>query len=160
MRASLRDVEVLLFCALVLCLSLPMRATAGKSVPAPESALDGSLWLSSTTHNVYRIRVHGGTLYAEWINIAPSEKRLGAYIRTTCHRSGAHWTGSTSSYLRCEAGGTQAESQWCHIATRTEIFTISQDRITGRAEALTRFDCRQCKVLQKEWKGFTWMRQK
>ncbi|MGH9469615.1 MAG: hypothetical protein ACRD1N_04640 [Terriglobia bacterium] len=162
MRAWLKGAVPLAVCALSLWFPCPARPGSAKAARAAQVRLDGSLWLSSTTHNVYRVRVKDGTLSAEWVNIAPAEARLGAYIRTECHREGRRWVGDTSSYLRCETDGANQKPyvHWCHINTRTEIISISQDRITGRAEGLKRFDCRQCKVLEKEWKNFIWVRQK
>ena len=131
-----------------------------KSVETPSSPKNSlpSYWISATTRNVYRVRVKGNTLVAEWVNVPATEAGKGAYIRTECHRAGKRWIGTTSSFLRCETATGQGKpySNWCHILTRTEIFDVSAGRIAGRAEALKRFDCRRCVALEKEWKSFTW----
>ncbi|MGH9327455.1 MAG: hypothetical protein ACRD2B_12330 [Terriglobia bacterium] len=136
----------------------PAQAAQARSSPRPPEVISG-LWVSETTHNIYRVRIKGGTLYAEKVNIPPNELQHGAYIRTECRREGNRWIGTTNSYLRCEMGAQKPYVHWCHVVTRTEISAISQNRITGQAEALKRFDCHQCKVLEKEWKSFTWVRQ-
>ncbi|MGH9355475.1 MAG: hypothetical protein ACRD10_05035 [Terriglobia bacterium] len=128
-----------------------------KTPPPAENSLP-SYWLSATTNNVYRVRVKGNTLMADWVNVPATEVGRGAYIRTECHRAGKRWAGTTHSFLRCETATGQGKlySNWCHILTRTEIFDVSAGRIAGRAEALKRFDCHRCIAREKEWKSFTW----
>ncbi|HLI29767.1 MAG TPA: hypothetical protein VKV79_01550 [Terriglobia bacterium] len=129
--------------------------TGQKNQKAPDLP---SYWLSATTHNVYRVQVKGNVLMADWVNVPKAEAQRGAYIRTECHRVGKRWIGSTRSFLRCEteSGNGKPYSNWCHILTRTQISSVSAGRIVGRAEALKRFDCRQCMALEKEWKSFIW----
>ena len=35
--------------------------------------------------------------------------------------------------------------------------TLTENRLTGLGEALKRFDCSKCQVLEKEWKDFVWV---
>ena len=128
--------------------------------PSHKTASTGStLWVSEVTHNVYRVRIQGSTFTADWVNIPPSEAQQGAFIRTECHREGTKWIGTTTSYLRCEIEQPNHPLyvHWCHILTQTQISEIAPNRITGRAEALKRFDCHKCQVLEKEWKAFDWI---
>lgn len=156
--------EVLLFAAILCGTGARNRTFAaapaqGNPATAPHAASGlAAYWVSATTHNVYRVQIKGNTLTANWVNVSGSEAQHGAYIRSTCHRAGKQWVGATQSFLRCEIENAQGKpySHWCHILTRIQISDVSADRITGRAEALKRFDCRQCAVLAKEWKSFTW----
>lgn len=139
------------------CLAAGRSQKSGETPPSAETSLP-SYWLSATTRNVYRVRVKGNTLMADWVNVPAAEAGRGAYIRTECHRVGKRWVGTTKSFLRCETATAQEKpySNWCHILTRTQIFDASAGRIVGRAEALKRFDCQRCVALEKEWKSFTW----
>ena len=129
-------------------------------VPAP-TAPPYRLWRSETTGNVYRVRVDADTLYAEWVNIPPDLARHGAYVRTECRRLGARWIGTTRSRLRLPctvvAGPQGHPAGWCSLVTRTEINAVTADRITGRAQAPRRLDCRSCKLLEADWKDFVWV---
>lgn len=146
-----------------LILAFPLHANPPqKNAHTPSRKTDSAgstLWVSETTHNVYRVRIEGNTLFADWVNIPPSEAQQGAYIRTECHRTGTKWIGTTTSYLRCEMEQPNHPTyvHWCHILTRTEVLEIAPNRISGRAEALKRFDCHKCQALEKEWKTFDWI---
>jgi len=128
--------------------------------PAP-TAPPYRLWRSETTGNVYRVHIEAETLYAEWVNVPPDLARGGAYLRTECRRLGSKWIGTTRSRLRLPC--TEVSSAkghptgWCSLVTRTEINTVSADRITGRAQAPRRLDCQSCKLLEAEWKDFVWV---
>ena len=128
--------------------------------PAPMAPLY-RLWRSETTGNIYRVRVENDTLYAEWVNIPPDLARQGAYVRTECRRLGSKWIGTTRSRLRlpCTEGNVPQgrPMNWCSLVTRTEINSISAARITGRAQAPHRLDCRSCKLLEADWKDFVWI---
>ena len=125
---------------------------AGSSIPA--------MWKSETTRNEYRIHVSASSFTAVWTNVPKTMQHQGAYIRTECRRIGSKWIGTTRSYLpfSCGSGGAghPPAVHWCHILTRTEISSIAPGRIEGRGEALKSFDCDHCRILQKEWKPFTW----
>jgi hypothetical protein len=130
------------------------------SAPAP-NAPPFRMWRSETTGNVYRVRVEGDTLFAEWVNIPPDLARRGAYVRTECRRLGSEWIGTTRSQLSLpctEVSGPHGHpTSWCSLVTRTEINTVSSDRITGRAQAPHRLDCRSCKLIEADWKNFVWV---
>ncbi|MGH9376072.1 MAG: hypothetical protein ACRD1J_07885 [Terriglobia bacterium] len=130
-----------------------------RQTAAPQAHLHlAPYWLSATTRNVYRVQMKGTTLTADWVNIPKPEAERGAYIRTECHRAGKKWVGATKSFLRCETENKQGRpySNWCHILTQIQISDVSAGRIEGKAEALKRFDCRQCRALDTQWKNFVW----
>lgn len=149
--------------ALVIVLAQAALALGPAQVAGAKSSLRSpggipALWVSETTHNIYHVRIEGNTFYAEKVNIPPSEIQQGAYIRTECRRKGSRWLGTTRSVVQLEAGDPHQprEAHWCHLVTRTEIFNVTAERITGRAEALKRVDIPQCRILEKEWKNFVW----
>src|SRR5579863_3936739 len=117
------------------------------------------MWKSQSTGNVYRVRVEGQTLYAEWVDLPPGYAAHGAYIHTECRRAGDKWIGTSRSLLPCmkQANGKDQVANWCPLLTRTEIDTMTPERITGHAESLRNSDCSTCKVLEKGWVGFVWV---
>lgn len=123
---------------------------------APASA---RIWKSETSGKEYRVWTENRRFHAEWVNIPPEFAAKGAYIRTVCRRAGAKWVGESRSYLPCSMGAGKEEhiANWCRVTTAFEVDSITEKRITGRGEALKRFDCKTCKVLEKEWKGFVWV---
>jgi len=130
------------------------RASGSEAAPA-------RVWKSLTTGHEYRVRIEGDVLRAEWVNIPPDVARQGAYVRTECRRVGSKWIGTTRSRLplpctEVTAPDGRHPSAWCSLVTRTEIDSVSADRIAGRAQAPTRLDCQACKLLDAEWKDFTW----
>ncbi|HUY15156.1 MAG TPA: hypothetical protein VMX16_16235 [Terriglobia bacterium] len=129
------------------------------STPHPAASIP-AVWKSETTKSEYRIQVSANSFTAVWTNIPKPMQQQGAYVRTECRRMGSKWIGTTRSYLpfSCGAGsaGHPPAVHWCHILTRTEISSIAPGRIEGRGEALKSFDCDHCRILQKEWKPFTW----
>lgn len=116
------------------------------------------VWKSLTTGKEYRVRVNSQTLYAEWVNIPPPLVQGGAYIRSECRRIGTRWVGISRSYLPCDTmEGNKRVKNWCKLLTRIEFDSITADRMTGRAEALRRFDCERCRILEKVWANFKWV---
>jgi hypothetical protein len=116
------------------------------------------VWRSLTTGKEYSVRVTGQTFYAEWVNIPPALVQGEAYIRSECRRVGTRWVGTSRSHLPCDTmEGTRHVQNWCNLATGIEIDSITTDRITGRAEAIRRFDCEHCRILEKVWAKFEWV---
>lgn len=116
------------------------------------------IWTSLTTGKEYSVRTNGQTLHAEWVNIPPPLVQGGAYIRSECRRAGARWIGISRSYLPCDTmEGNKRVQNWCNLLTKIEIDSMTADRITGRAEALRRFDCERCQILEKVWANFEWV---
>ena len=115
-------------------------------------------WLSETTGNVYRVVREGEALNAVEENLPRDAVRQGAYVRTELRRAGDKWVGTTRSYLKVTLSrpNEPVQSNWCHLTTRTEMFSISSDRITGRAEAVERIDASHCRILHTQWKDFVW----
>lgn len=134
-------------------------ATAVKHVAA-EPALP-SLWVSQTTHAVYRLRITHGMLHAEQANTPPEAARHGAYVHTEAHPVGNKWVGTSALYAKItEAKAGSHESQWCHLTGAIEFFTLTPERITGRAQAPERMDISKCQVLKSEWRNFEWLPEK
>jgi hypothetical protein len=133
---------------------------AARSTPAPTGAPAAipSLWRSETTHSFYRVRVKGNSIHAVQSQLPFGVAKHGGYVRTECRRAGDHWIGTTSSFLKVTGSGPHrpAQSNWCHLTTRTEFFSISATSITGRAEAIEAMDVAHCHILQKRWKDFVW----
>ncbi|HEV2175888.1 MAG TPA: hypothetical protein VGW33_01585 [Terriglobia bacterium] len=127
--------------------------------PGQQFPIHSEIWKSQATGNEYRVRVHGDTLSAEWVNIPPDFAQRGAYIRTECRKAGDKWIGTSSSNLPCMVGEgkNQHVGNWCRLVTRTEIDSIAPDRITGRAQTRKNFDCAHCKMLETAWADFVWV---
>jgi hypothetical protein len=150
---------------LLVAASLPVPPTSGPAQAQEQAQRAGKsvhLWKSQTTGNEYRVSIEGDLLRAEWVNIPAELRRNGAYVRTECRRVGTNWVGTTRSRLRLPctevamANGRHPLA-WCSLVTRIELDSMSPDRITGRAQAPTRLDCHACKLLDAEWKSFTWI---
>lgn len=116
------------------------------------------MWKSQSTGHVYRVRIEGQTLYAEWVDLPPGYVAHGAYIRTECRKVGDKWIGTSRSVLPCakQVNAKDQVANWCPLVTRTEIDTMTPDRITGHGESVRNSDCASCKVLEKGWVGFVW----
>lgn len=135
-----------------------------QSPAAPTAAAEtvtAQVWKSQTTGHEYRVRIEGDVLHADWVNVPPDLARQGAYVRTECRRVGSKWIGTTRSRLllpctEVTAPDGRHPSAWCTLVTRTEIDSISPESITGRAQAPRRLDCKACKLLEAEWKDFSW----
>lgn len=129
--------------------------------PSRQQAAPDRVWKSQTTGNEYRVRVEGDVLRAEWVNLPADLVQHGAYVRTECRRVGDRWIGTTRSRLllpctEVTTPGGRHPSAWCSLVTRTEIDSMTPERIAGRAQAPARLDCQACKLLDAEWKSFVW----
>jgi hypothetical protein len=136
-------------------------ATPANSVPR-QAAVKGSIWKSETTGKEYRVWTEKEQFHAEWTNIPPQFAAKGAHISSTGARKGQKWLGESQNYLPCSAGEGKQEhiANFCQLTTGFEVDSMSATRITGQGEALKRFDCAKCKVLEKEWKNFVWVPKK
>jgi hypothetical protein len=128
-----------------------------KEPPARAVAAPARIWRSVTTGREYRVWMDKDRLHTEWVNLPPALAQAGAYIRSESHRVGTRWIGTVQSYLPCEAreSGMRVSNR-CHLETRIEIDSMRADRITGRAQALRRFDCKACRVIEPAWADFVW----
>jgi hypothetical protein len=137
---------------------LAVGLVAAQAPELPKTVPQIGIWKSATTGNEYRVRIEGGTFYAEWVNVPPAWAAHGAYIRTECRRLGLKWIGTSRSRLPCMQGaGSKARIvNWCPLVTRTEINSVTADRITGRGQAIRRTDCQTCKLLETAWSDFVW----
>lgn len=133
---------------------------AAQAPQLPKAVPNVGIWKSQTTGNEYQVRIEGDTLYAEWVNVPAAWAGHGAYIRTECRRLGQKWIGTSRSRLPCmEGSGPKAHIvNWCPLVTRTEIDSLTADRITGRGQAIRRTDCQSCKLLEVAWSNFIWTR--
>ena len=142
--------------------TLPLRAQQVKppnrTRPPQVTRPPAQVWRSLTTGKEYSVRVDAQTLYAEWVNVPPPLVQGSAYIRSECRRVGTRWVGISRSYLPCDTmEGNRRVQNWCNLVTRIEIDSMTADRITGRAEAIRRFDCERCRILEKVWAKFEWV---
>jgi hypothetical protein len=96
-------------------------------------------------------------LHTEWVNLPPALAQAGAYVHSESRRAGTKWIGTVRSYLPCETRESDKRlSNRCHLETRIEIDSMTADRITGRAQALRKFDCKACRVIETAWADFVW----
>jgi hypothetical protein len=130
----------------------------GGKPPQPRETL-AKVWVSETTHHEYRVRIEQDVFYAEWINLPPAADKLGAYIRTECHHTGAKWIGTTRIMLACAKPGETSDklTRACPMTLRFEVDAITPERISGRGESLRDFDCEKCEVRQTGWGDFVWV---
>lgn len=131
----------------------PVRKPPARAVPA-----SARVWRSITTRREYRVWVENDRLHTEWVNLPPAAVQAGAYIRSESQRAGSKWVGTARSYLPCDT--TEASGRVrnrCKLLTKIEFTALTPDRITGRAEALRRFDCARCQILETVWKEFEWV---
>jgi hypothetical protein len=138
----------------------PQAAPATPANPkATEAATKGRIWTSRTTGKEYRVWTESNQFHAEWTNIPLEFAAKGAYIRTVCDRKGAKWVGRSEEFLPCSIGTGKEEhiANFCKLTTGFELESMTATNITGRTEALKRFDCAKCQILEKEWKSFVWV---
>lgn len=126
---------------------------ASRNTPFPP------LWVSQTTHAVYRLRIEGGVLRAEQANTPPDAAKQGAYVHTEARKTGSKWVGTSQVYAKIttEKGSGPQQSNWCHLSAHIEFLTLTPERITGRSEAPERMDIAKCQVLKETWKDFIWV---
>jgi hypothetical protein len=123
--------------------------------PVPTSA---RVWRSITTRREYRVWVENDRLHTEWVNLPPAAVQAGAYVRSESQRAGSKWVGTARSYLPCDTTEASGRvSNRCKLLTKIEFTALTPDRITGRAEALRRWDCARCQILETVWKEFEWV---
>ena len=137
--------------AAVVLTALALQAPQMRSLP--------KLWRSETTGNQYRVEISRDILHADWIRLPTALAKQGAFLRTDCRRKGQKWVGKSSSRLPCEVvqGAAERLARLCNIETRTEIDSISPDRIAGHGETLKKVDCGTCKVLASGWTAWSWV---
>lgn len=142
-----------------------IEAARAQSVGAPHSRSAArnvsfpSLWVSETTHALYRVRITGGLLRAEQANTPPEAAKQGAYVRTEARKTGGKWVGMSHVYAKIttEKGSGPQQSNWCHLSAHIEFLTLTPERITGRSEAPEQMDIAKCQVLKETWKDFVWV---
>ena len=130
----------------------------GKTGQLPAPPASARVWRSQTTGKEYRVWIENEQLHAEWVNLPLGFAQRGAYIRTECRHVGTRWIGTSQSYLPCETTERgKRVSNWCQLVTKMEFDPAEVNRMTGRGEALRRFDCAACRVLETVWKDFEWV---
>ena len=124
----------------------------GQKPGAPADS-QGKIWVSESTHREYRVRIDKDTFSSEWVNIPPATAKLGAYIRSECHRNGTRWIGVTHVLLPCAKSGEASGkiTHTCPMTLRFEVDEITPDHISGRGESLKNFNCETCEVRETGW---------
>lgn len=131
---------------------------AGKEQPTQAVSAPARVWRSTTTGREYRVWVDKDRLHSEWANIPPGLVRVGGYVRSESRRGEAKWVGTVRSYLPCETTESKERiSNRCHLETKIEIDSMTADRITGRAQAIHKFDCQACRLIESVWMDFVWI---
>lgn len=128
------------------------------SSAATQAAQMPDLWRSLTTGKEYFVRMDKSHFYAQWVNLPPVSKQHGAYIHTSCELKGSKWAGTSDIYMPCVVGEGKNDkvANTCHLNLKIEIDSVSNDRITGRAQTLKKFNCGACKVIEAGWADFEW----
>jgi len=129
------------------------------STGAAQAGQMPDLWRSLTTGKEYFVRMDKTHFYAQWVNLPPVSKQHGAYIHTACELKGSKWAGTSDIYMPCVVGEGKNEkvANTCHLNLKIEIESISESRITGRAQTLKKFNCGACKVVEAGWAKFEWV---
>ena len=117
------------------------------------------VWRSLTTGKEYFVRMDKIHFYAQWVNLPPVSKQHGAYIHTACELKGGKWAGTSDIYMPCVVGEGKNDkvANTCRLNLKIEIESISNSRITGRAQTLKKFNCGACKVIEAGWANFEWV---
>lgn len=137
-------------------------AVSGKAPRASSAAKQAGqmpdLWRSLTTGKEYFVRMDKNHFYAQWVNLPAVSKQHGAYIHTACELKGSKWAGTSDIYMPCVVGEGKDDqvANSCHLNLKIEIDSISNDRISGRAQTLKKFNCGACKVVEAGWANFEW----
>jgi len=157
--------NIILVCGIVLLALTRISAGAQKSSPPAQGKSvrggvgRGEIWKSKTSGREYRVKIEQDRFLAEWVNIAPTAAKQGAYIRTECRRSGTKWIGTSQVLLPCAKPGEAKgkTTRVCPMRLRFEVDSISPERISGHGENLRDFDCEKCEVRQTGWGAFEWV---
>jgi len=128
----------------------------GSKKTASKAAALPAIWSSAATGKEYRVKVEGDLFTSEWSNIPPQAAKLGAYIRTECHRNGTRWIGTSHFLLPFPCPAPNGKLKMCPLTLRFEVDFISPERITGGGEILRDFDCGSCEVRKTGWGPFSW----
>jgi len=140
-----------------MCLQAQQAKPPGKERRTQVASAPGKVWRSTTTGREYRVSVEKDIVHTEWVNLPPALVRIGGYVRSESRRVGSKWMGTVRSYLPCETVEANGHvSNRCHLETKIEIDSMTADRITGRAQALRKFDCSACRVIEAAWADFLW----
>ncbi|HLY62986.1 MAG TPA: hypothetical protein VKV95_19745 [Terriglobia bacterium] len=117
-----------------------------------------NMWVSETTGKQYHVTVEGDIFRAEWLNVPGEWVAQGAFIRTECKRHGNKWIGTSTSYMPWSSQkGTEAKvKNWCHLETKFEVDSITEETISGRGESVRKFDAGACKILKAGMSDFQW----
>lgn len=138
--------------------AVSQKAPQASSGAAEEGPLP-DVWRSLTTGKEYFVRMDKSHFYAQWVNLPPVSKQHGAYIHTACELKGSKWAGTSDIYMPCVVGEGKNDkvANTCRLNLKIEIDSISEDRITGRAQTLKKFNCAACKVVEAGWANFEWV---
>lgn len=132
----------------------PLNIASSSNATRSTTPAGGRIWTSLTTGRDYTVRFDADYVYTDWVNKPSELDRSGGFTRSELKRNGEKWVGKAHSFLPCSKYG---QTRWCNIETEVEITRISGSRIEGRGQALTKFNCRKCRVEGVAWKPFTWI---
>jgi hypothetical protein len=157
---------------MALLLILPFTSAAqqpaadAKSAPAasqPPSSQLPKIWHIDAAHKDFRVEVKGDVFHAEWVNLPAEAVKQGAYIRTTCRRSGTKWVGTSSvlqEFADPKAPAGKEIKKMCHLTVRFEVDSITPEKITYHSEVLRDWDYSKCQILKSAWEEFAWIPKK
>jgi hypothetical protein len=141
--------------------SAPAKSATAASQPA--GGQFPKLWHIDAAHKDFRVEVKGDVFYAEWVNLPAEAAKQGAYIRTTCRRSGTKWVGTSSvlqEFADPKSPAGKDIKKLCHLTVRFEVDSITPEKITYHSEVLRDWDYSKCQILKSAWEEFTWVPKK
>lgn len=130
---------------------------------SPASAPLPKLWHIDAKHKDFRVDVKGDVFHAEWVNLPAQAVKQGAYIRTTCRRSGTKWVGTSNvhqEFADPKAPAGKDVRKMCLLTVRFEVDSITSEKITYHSEVMRDFDFAKCQVLKTAWEQFAWVPKK
>ena len=113
---------------------------------------EGTIWTSMTSGRDYSLKRDGDYLYIDWVNINPSVKTEGGFIRSELGKTrDGKWRGKTHQRLPCtyDAGRWMQHyyvTNWCSYDSDIEIDLLSDKRIEGVSAVSEKFDCYKCEA--------------
>ena len=172
MRSASIECKAALTTMMVLLVIFPFTATAQKPTaptkPAaatsqPTSGQLPKLWHIDAAHKDFRVEVKGDVFHAEWVNLPAEAAKQGAYIRTTCLRSGTKWVGTSNvlqEFADPKSPAGKDIKKMCHLTVRFEVDSITPEKITYHSEVLRDWDYSTCRILRSAWEEFAWVPKK
>jgi hypothetical protein len=115
-----------------------------------------SIWTSMTSGRDYKIRIDGGYIYGEWVNLPSALSSTAAFQRVELKKSGDKWVGKSISYTLFQYKEfSVSKTVWCRVEVDSEVDKLSASRIEGQSQVPTSFNAKKCQPEKLEWKSFT-----